>query len=187
MRIFLTIPATLLWVISSSVGAQEQPSDSVPSIGALLRVPLASASVAPARPHSYVVEPPLTEQLRMGPDAAALVGGVVGAAVGYGLMNVACRNRYCEMGDLIGLMVGAVVGSGIGYVIAGGQLPPRYNAVAHSEASSDRGYPGRAAVVDFKSLRVGVSEPGLGCGERLAKFELYSQPDKGLEKTQGCP
>jgi hypothetical protein len=131
MHIFLSIPVILLCLISTSARAQEQLSQTSSAAADLLNVPLAVATVAPPRSWAYMIGPSTTRKPRLNPDAAALVGGIVGAGVGYGLMSFVCRNRYCEMGGLIGPLVGFVVGSGIGYVIAGGRLPPRYAAAAN--------------------------------------------------------
>jgi hypothetical protein len=56
--------------------------------------------------------------------AAPLIGGVVGAAVGFVAMRVACADRSCEMADLFGILGGAVIGFTVGKEIEG-TLPGR--------------------------------------------------------------
>lgn len=62
-------------------------------------------------------------RLHLSPSAAAVLGGVVGAAAGYAWMSIRCRDRFCEMGELVGILGGAVVGGALGYVLAGGGPP----------------------------------------------------------------
>jgi hypothetical protein len=185
--------ALLCCVISTSVHAQVKLAGASRPARDSLRVPAAAASVAPALPSAYVVGPQTSEELQMNPDAAALVGGVVGAAVGYGLINLVCLNRYCEMRDLMGILVGFVVGSSIGYVIAGGRRP-RHNAAAMSplrsagaEVSRYRGIPRQAAAAGRVDEETG--RPGLR-GRLDFYARLYSYcvaPNKGLQGTPGCP
>lgn len=39
-------------------------------------------------------------------------------------MRVSCRDRFCEMGDLVGILVGAVVGSAVGKAFEGSLALP---------------------------------------------------------------
>ncbi|HEY0022187.1 MAG TPA: hypothetical protein VGB24_04730 [Longimicrobium sp.] len=55
--------------------------------------------------------------------AAPVIGGVVGAVVGFVAVQIACADRFCEMAELGGILGGAVFGVAIGHTIAG-TLPP---------------------------------------------------------------
>jgi hypothetical protein len=108
----------LLMVVGVPLRAQLQPS--------LLRWERLSDTAFDAA-GSTVVSPSLNEATsllsadaasRLGPDSAALLGGVIGAAVGYTALYFYCKDRFCEMWPVIGIVGGAVVGSSIGRVLA---------------------------------------------------------------------
>jgi hypothetical protein len=63
---------------------------------------------------------------RLNSNTAALLGGIAGAGVGYAVLYLHCRDRFCEMWPIIGIVGGAVVGSSIGRLLAEGpRLPQR--------------------------------------------------------------
>jgi hypothetical protein len=55
---------------------------------------------------------------RLGPGSGAIVGGVIGAAMGYTVLYFHCGDRFCEMWPVVEVLGGAVVGSSIGRVLA---------------------------------------------------------------------
>jgi hypothetical protein len=57
---------------------------------------------------------------RLDRKSATILGGVIGAAVGYTTFYFYCRDRFCEMWPVTGILGGAVVGSSIGRVLAEG-------------------------------------------------------------------
>lgn len=117
--------ASLLAMVPSAAGAQHDRWEEAVVAVDWLPGALVVTEIAPASTASVLGTPSTSARRRLGPDAAALIGGVAGAVAGYGLMKFVCRNRYCEMGDLVGIVLGAVVGSSIGHVLAGGEIPGR--------------------------------------------------------------
>jgi hypothetical protein len=57
-------------------------------------------------------------------SAAPVIGVFVGAAAGFLVSRIACRDRFCEMGDMVGILGGAVVGYAIGQYIKDPSAPP---------------------------------------------------------------
>lgn len=131
MRLLAFLLATALYLTSGSGGfAQVLPlhtglaSDS-------LRLPLPAVHAAVLPPHATATSSGVAASLRLDPAAAGLLGGVVGAAVGFGLMRFSCKDRFCEMGDLVGILAGALIGSTLGRALAGDFVaaPPRVGAL----------------------------------------------------------
>jgi hypothetical protein len=130
----LLVALSFLVVTGSSLPAQvqslplqwEQPNDAplrTPGGGVFSPVPEGSGVISPL---------PRVSVSRAEPTVAAVIGGVIGAAVGYTAMSYYCANRSCEMGCVAGLAGGVAVGSIIGLALSGDFTPPTRRPVVRS-------------------------------------------------------